>query len=150
VPLGLVFALGAAISWAIATMYMKRCPIAGHPMAVTAWQIGVGAMVCMSGMAMLEGPRIDLSQPVIVCMLVFTFSFLSRCLSAADLICALVRTRAPCQRVDSRAWDDAYPNLRRNRCYPNPRRAPDTARSRRFRARPCCRAARSRVQSAAL
>jgi drug/metabolite transporter (DMT)-like permease len=75
VPFGLIFALGAAISWAVGTVYIKFRPIAGDPIAVTAWQIGVGATVCASGMAMLESPRIDLSQPVIVCALIYHVVF---------------------------------------------------------------------------
>lgn len=75
VPFGLVFALGAAISWAIGTVYIKRDPIVGDPIAVTVWQIGVGATVCMLGLAMLEKPRIDLSQPVVACVLAYHVIF---------------------------------------------------------------------------
>jgi poly(hydroxyalkanoate) depolymerase family esterase len=55
---GLVFALGAGVSWAAGTVFLKRYPIDGAPLAVAAWQLAVGAGVAIAGMLAAEGlPR---------------------------------------------------------------------------------------------
>lgn len=64
-PLGLVYVLGAAISWAAGTVYLKRFPIKADPMAITTWQVVVAMVVCTGGMLLFEVPNLDLSQPTI-------------------------------------------------------------------------------------
>ena len=58
VTVGVGFALGAAISWAAGTVYLKRARIAAEPLALAAWQLVVGALAAGAGMLMFEGlPR---------------------------------------------------------------------------------------------
>lgn len=63
IPWGLLYALGAAICWALGTVYLKKYPIGGDPLAAIAWQVGVGAVACTLAMLAFETPRIDLSDP---------------------------------------------------------------------------------------
>ena len=65
VPIGLVFVMGAAISWAAGTVYTKRAQIPGDPLTLTAWQIGLGAAVTTVGMLAFEAPRLELWRPEI-------------------------------------------------------------------------------------
>ena len=62
-PFGLVYVLGAAISWAAGTVYLKKFPIPAAPLAVTTWQVIVAAIACTLGMVLFETPRLDLSEP---------------------------------------------------------------------------------------
>ena len=62
VPFGLVYVLGAAISWALGTVYLKGHPIAAAPLAITAWQVILAAVVCTLCMLLFETPRLDLSR----------------------------------------------------------------------------------------
>jgi drug/metabolite transporter (DMT)-like permease len=62
-PWGLVYVLGAAVTWALGTVWMKARPIAADPIAVTAWQVALAAMACTVFMAALERPYLDLTQP---------------------------------------------------------------------------------------
>jgi drug/metabolite transporter (DMT)-like permease len=55
IPLGIVFALGAAISWAAGTVYLKRARIEADPLAIAAWQLVAGALAAGSGMLVFEG-----------------------------------------------------------------------------------------------
>lgn len=59
-PAGLAYVMGAAISWSLGTVYLKRCKIPGTPLALTTWQILVGAVVTTVGMLLFETPRLDL------------------------------------------------------------------------------------------
>jgi len=63
VPMGLVWVLGAAISWAAGTVYTKARPIAADALAVTTWQVAVGALVCAAGLALFETPAFDMRDP---------------------------------------------------------------------------------------
>ncbi len=63
VPFGLVYVLGASISWALGTVYLKAHPVDAAPLAITAWQVVISAGVCIVCMAMLETPHLDLSTP---------------------------------------------------------------------------------------
>ncbi|MGH8815865.1 DMT family transporter [Achromobacter pestifer] len=47
---GLAFPLIAALGWAAGTVYLKRWPVAGHRIVVTAWQLVVGAGCALAGM----------------------------------------------------------------------------------------------------
>lgn len=46
---GLVFPLVAALGWAAGTVYLKRWPVAGNRIVVTAWQLVVGAGCALAG-----------------------------------------------------------------------------------------------------
>jgi len=53
-PIGALYALGSAVSWAAGTVYLKSARIPAHPMAVTSWQLVVGTVAvaigfCLSG-----------------------------------------------------------------------------------------------------
>ena len=45
VPLGIMLALGAAMSWAAGTVYLKWARLEGDPMAMTIWQLVFGLAV---------------------------------------------------------------------------------------------------------
>ena len=49
-PLGVVFALGAALSWAAGTVYQKWARIEADPMALAAWQLTTGALIAGAGL----------------------------------------------------------------------------------------------------
>ncbi|MNT27341.1 putative inner membrane transporter yiJE [compost metagenome] len=51
---GLVFPLVAAFGWAAGTVYLKRWPVAGNRIVVTAWQLVVGASCALAG-ALIAG-----------------------------------------------------------------------------------------------
>ena len=61
VPFGLVYVLGAAVSWALGTVYLKSHPMAAAPLAITAWQVTLSALICTLAMALFEKPYLDLS-----------------------------------------------------------------------------------------
>jgi drug/metabolite transporter (DMT)-like permease len=63
-PYGLVFVLGAAISWAFGTVYLKRARIEAAPLAITTWQVLVGAAITTIGMLAFETPRMELSPTI--------------------------------------------------------------------------------------
>ena len=44
-PIGLLLALGCALSWAAGTIYMKWARIQGDLLAITFWQVMVGVAV---------------------------------------------------------------------------------------------------------
>lgn len=75
VPIGLVYVLAAAISWAIGTVYTKQARIVGAPMAITAWQILLGALVSSVGLALFETPRLELWRPEIALTFGYHFIF---------------------------------------------------------------------------
>jgi drug/metabolite transporter (DMT)-like permease len=63
VPFGLVYVLGAAITWAAGTVILKRWPVKAEPLAITVWQVVVAAVACTIGMLLLEQPYLDLTRP---------------------------------------------------------------------------------------
>lgn len=65
VPVGLVYVMGAAITWAAGTIYSKAYPVSAAPIAITAWQIGIGACVAAAGLSLFETPRLELYRPEI-------------------------------------------------------------------------------------
>ncbi len=73
-PYGLVFVLGAAISWAFGTVYLKRSRIEATPLAITTWQVLAGAAITTIGMLLFETPRIELT-PVITATLAYHIIF---------------------------------------------------------------------------
>lgn len=52
---GLLLALCCALSWAAGTVYMKWARIAGDLLAITAWQIALGALVFFAGLLVFQG-----------------------------------------------------------------------------------------------
>jgi len=54
-PLGVLFALGCAWSWAVGTIYQKSASIAAPTLAVTAWQLLFGWLMLGAGMLAFEG-----------------------------------------------------------------------------------------------
>jgi drug/metabolite transporter (DMT)-like permease len=55
IPGGLLLALGAGVSWAGGTVYMKWAKIGGDPVAVTAWQLIVAFLVVAVCLPVFEG-----------------------------------------------------------------------------------------------
>lgn len=70
-PLGLLYVLGAAISWAAGTVYLKKHRIPITPLALTTWQVIVAAVACTLGMALFETPHLDLSRPPIAAAFIY-------------------------------------------------------------------------------
>jgi drug/metabolite transporter (DMT)-like permease len=54
-PLGALFALGCAWTWAFGTVYQKWANIAAPTLSVTAWQLLFGELVLAAGMLAFEG-----------------------------------------------------------------------------------------------
>jgi drug/metabolite transporter (DMT)-like permease len=61
VPLGALFAVGAALSWAAGTVYMKWVRIAADPMGVASWQLTIAFFVITGCMLAFDG-GLDLSH----------------------------------------------------------------------------------------
>ena len=55
VPLGALFALGCAWSWAAGTIYVKAAEIKAPTLAVTAWQLLLGWFMLLAGMLSVDG-----------------------------------------------------------------------------------------------
>lgn len=58
VPVGALFALGSALSWAAGTVYLKWARVEAHPIAVAGWQLAAGTASVMIGLA-ATGVRTD-------------------------------------------------------------------------------------------
>ncbi len=54
---GLLLALGCALCWAAGTVYMKWAKIPGDLLAITAWQIAIGAVVMGASLLLFQGSR---------------------------------------------------------------------------------------------
>jgi len=65
VPLGLAYVMAAAITWAAGTVYTKWAQIPGAPLALTTWQILLGAIASAIGLLIFETPRLELARPEI-------------------------------------------------------------------------------------
>jgi drug/metabolite transporter (DMT)-like permease len=64
---GLLLALGCALCWAAGTVYMKWSRIPGDLLAITAWQIAIGAVVFVAGLITIQGlPSPSLVSPQVV------------------------------------------------------------------------------------
>lgn len=61
VPVGLVYALGAAVAWACGTVWLRRFPVTSPPVAATAWQVVFAAVICGGCLLAFETPRLDLT-----------------------------------------------------------------------------------------
>ncbi len=53
---GPLFALGAGVSWAAGTVFVKRFPIDASPIAGAAWQLAVGAVLSALGWIVFDEP----------------------------------------------------------------------------------------------
>ncbi len=62
IPFGLVYVLGAAISWALGTVWLKAHPIDAPALTVTAWQVITAAAICIICMLTFETPHLDLTR----------------------------------------------------------------------------------------
>jgi len=72
VPLGLVLALGSALSWAAGTLYLKWARIPGDRIAITGWQLVVSLAVIAVCLAIFEGaPHLWPLRPTTIVALVF-------------------------------------------------------------------------------
>jgi drug/metabolite transporter (DMT)-like permease len=54
-PLGALLAMGAAVSWAAGTVYLKWAQIDADPLGVTSWQVTIGFVVLAACMMLFEG-----------------------------------------------------------------------------------------------
>ncbi|MGH6770790.1 MAG: DMT family transporter [Xanthobacteraceae bacterium] len=60
IPFGIMLALGAAVSWAAGTVYLKWAKLDGDPMAITIWQLAFGIAVVAICLPVFEGtPKFD-------------------------------------------------------------------------------------------
>src|SRR5262245_51666051 len=55
VPTGILLAIGAAVSWAAGTVYLKWARLDGDPMAIALWQIIIGFVVLGAVLPVVEG-----------------------------------------------------------------------------------------------
>lgn len=55
IPVGIMLAIGAAISWAAGTVYLKWAKLEGDPMAITMWQLVFGLVVIAACVPLFEG-----------------------------------------------------------------------------------------------
>jgi drug/metabolite transporter (DMT)-like permease len=55
IPPGLVFALGAGVSWAAGTVYLKWARIQGDPLAITGWQLVAALVLITIAVPVFEG-----------------------------------------------------------------------------------------------
>jgi drug/metabolite transporter (DMT)-like permease len=55
IPVGIMLALAAAVSWAAGTVYLKWARLEGDPMAITIWQLVFGGVVIAICVPLFEG-----------------------------------------------------------------------------------------------
>lgn len=75
VPPGLLYVLASAIAWAAGTVFLKWARPEGDPLALTTWQIAVGAVAALTGMLLFEVPRLDLATPWLASVFAFHVVF---------------------------------------------------------------------------
>jgi drug/metabolite transporter (DMT)-like permease len=69
---GLLLPLLAALSWSAGTVLLKRWPVVGDRMTLTAWQLLIGAACCAAGAwAVGESPVLRLPSPRVAAALLF-------------------------------------------------------------------------------
>jgi drug/metabolite transporter (DMT)-like permease len=70
IPVGLLLALGAALSWAAGTLYLNWARIKGDGITITAWQLLISFVIIVVCVAVLEGwPHLwPLSWPAVVAL----------------------------------------------------------------------------------
>lgn len=55
IPSGILLAIGAGVSWAAGTIYLKWARINGDPIGVAAWQVAIGFVIIAASMEIFEG-----------------------------------------------------------------------------------------------
>jgi drug/metabolite transporter (DMT)-like permease len=55
IPVGILFALGAAVSWGAGTVYLKWARLGGDPISITIWQIVIALIVIAACLPVFEG-----------------------------------------------------------------------------------------------
>jgi drug/metabolite transporter (DMT)-like permease len=55
IPLGILFALGAAVSWGAGTVYLKWARLGGDPITITIWQIVIALILIAACLPVFEG-----------------------------------------------------------------------------------------------
>ncbi|MCX7382567.1 MAG: DMT family transporter [Alphaproteobacteria bacterium] len=59
IPIGMWFALGAAVSWAAGTVYVKWAAVAADPFVIAGWQLAAGGVAAVAGLLLFGGtPRL--------------------------------------------------------------------------------------------
>ena len=71
-PKGILFMLGAAMSWAIGTVVLKARPWTVEPLARTTWLVGIAAIPMIVGAFLFEHP-LDLPTPSQKVLAVFAY-----------------------------------------------------------------------------
>ena len=73
-PVGALYALGSAVSWAAGTVYLKWARIAAHPLTITAWQLVAGTVAVVIGL-LIDGGAVgaDIRLSSIVGLVYSTF-----------------------------------------------------------------------------
>ena len=74
-PLGLVYVMAAAITWAAGTVYLKAHRIAAAPLALATWQVAVAAVAVTLGAVLFETPHFDISTPTLTAAFVYHVIF---------------------------------------------------------------------------
>ncbi|MEA2782012.1 MAG: hypothetical protein QOK29_3556 [Rhodospirillaceae bacterium] len=71
-PVGILYALGAGLSWAAGTVYLKWARIVADPIAIAAWQLAFGALAVACGMAIFEGvPHLWPLHPAVIAAVIY-------------------------------------------------------------------------------
>lgn len=73
VPIGILFAIGAAASWAAGTVYLKWARLDDDPMTVAVWQVVIGFVVLGAMLPVVEG-SLKLTQAHLGAMLALIFA----------------------------------------------------------------------------
>ncbi len=72
-PLGALFALGCALSWAVGTIYLKWTKLTVPTLTSAAWQLLLGALMLAAGMLAFDGlPQLWSLPPRILLWLAYT------------------------------------------------------------------------------
>jgi drug/metabolite transporter (DMT)-like permease len=73
VPVGILFAIGASVSWAAGTVYLKWAKLDDDPMTVAVWQVVIGFVVMGAALPMVEG-SLQLGQARLTAILALVFA----------------------------------------------------------------------------
>ena len=71
-PAGFIVMLGAAVSWAAGTVLLKARNWPPHPIARSAWLVGISALPAMAGAIAFEHPwTLQLPPPAVIAVMAF-------------------------------------------------------------------------------